>query len=48
MIHRTALWQEVQNAIAGVDAFSCKTKISQEKGHEGPCFIFPGRHEQGF
>ena len=31
MIHRTALWQEVQNVIADVNAYSCKTKISQEK-----------------
>lgn len=31
LVHCSHLWQEVQDVIAGVDAFACKTKVSKEK-----------------
>jgi len=31
LVHKPALWQEVQKVISGVDAAACKTKISKEK-----------------
>ena len=31
MVHQPALWREMENVIASVDASSCLTKVSQEK-----------------
>ena len=35
LVHRKALWEEVQDVIAGVDASTCRTKISREKTMRG-------------
>ncbi len=31
LVHQQDLWEEVQSVIAGIDAFSCRTKVSREK-----------------
>ncbi len=31
IVHKPALWLEVQRVVAGVDAIACKTKVSKEK-----------------
>jgi len=35
MVHKPALWNEVQAVIAKVDAEACKTKVSKERGMVG-------------
>lgn len=35
MVHKPALWTEVQAVIASIDAEACKTKVSKEKGMVG-------------
>ena len=41
MVHKSQLWQEVQDVIARVDAESCKTKESKEKGMMGSLLYAP-------
>ena len=31
IVHKPALWKEIQTVIASVDAAKCKTKVSKEK-----------------
>lgn len=31
LVHKPALWQEMQTVIAEVDANQCRTKVSREK-----------------
>ncbi len=40
-VHKPALWQEVQDVIASVDAAACKTKISKEKTMPGQLLYSP-------
>ncbi len=39
--HKPALWQEVQDVIASVDAEKCRTKISREKRMKGRLLYSP-------
>lgn len=41
-VHKPALWTEIRDAIASVDAASCLTKISQEKTKQGKILYSPG------
>jgi hypothetical protein len=41
MVHHQALWNEVQAVIAGVNARSCKTKVSKEKTMPGRVLYSP-------
>jgi Restriction endonuclease BglII. len=31
LVHKPKLWEEIQQVIAGIDAESCRTKVSKEK-----------------
>ena len=42
MVHHMDLWKEVKNIISGVNANSCKTKVSQEKTMKGRLLYSPG------
>ena len=35
LVHRPALWEEVREVIAAVDAQACRTKVSRERGRMG-------------
>lgn len=52
LVHQQELWEEVQSVIEGVDAFSCRTKVSQEKTMMGKRLYSPeamnGAFKQGF
>jgi hypothetical protein len=41
IVHKAALWKEVQQVIAAVDAGSCKTKVSKEKTMKGKLLFSP-------
>lgn len=41
LVHKPALWREVQQVVAGVDAASCKTKKSREKRKRGRTLYSP-------
>ena len=41
LVHKPALWREVQEVISGVDAAACKTKISKEKTMPGRILYSP-------
>lgn len=41
IVHRRRLWEEVRDVIAGVDAFSCRTKVSKEKTMRGRTLFSP-------
>ena len=41
LVHKPALWQEVQDVISGVDAAACKTKVSKEKTMPGQILYSP-------
>ena len=41
MVHQSSLWYEVQAVIAGVDAETCKTKVSKEKTKRGRMLYSP-------
>ena len=41
LVHKPALWEELQTVIAAVDANACKTKISQEKTMPGRVLFSP-------
>ena len=40
-VHKPALWKEIENIIAAVDAKGCKSKISKEKRSKGKVFYSP-------
>ncbi|MDE0204479.1 MAG: BglII/BstYI family type II restriction endonuclease [Candidatus Tectomicrobia bacterium] len=48
LVHRKALWDEVQDVVAGVDASACRTKISQEKTMPGRLLYSPGDMNKAF
>ena len=52
LVHRQDVWEEVQSVIAGVDAYSCRTKVSLEKTMLGKRLYSPeamnGAFKQGF
>ncbi len=41
MVHQPALWKEIQDVIASVDAGRCKTKVSKEKTMKGALLYSP-------
>lgn len=41
MVHKKKLWKEIQDVIRAVDANSCRTKISKEKGMVGKMLFSP-------
>ena len=41
IVHKPALWREVQDVIASVDALACKTKVSKEKTMPGRMLYSP-------
>ena len=41
IVHKPALWQEVQDVISSVDAEACKTKVSKEKTMPGRLLYSP-------
>lgn len=41
LVHRRALWQEVQEVIERVDASTCRTKVSREKTMRGRLLYSP-------
>ena len=48
LVHRKRLWTEVQNVIAQVDAFACRTKVSKEKTMQGRALFSPVDMNQAF
>ena len=47
-VHRPALWEEVQEVTAAVDAEACKTKVSQEQRTLGETFYSPSDMNKAF
>jgi hypothetical protein len=41
LVHKRALWEEVQAVIADIDGPACRTKVSKEKRTEGQLFFSP-------
>jgi hypothetical protein len=41
LVHKPALWQEIQTVITAVDADSCRTKVSKEKTMKGKLLFSP-------
>jgi hypothetical protein len=41
IVHKPALWKEIQAVIAAVDANKCKTKVSKEKTMKGALLFSP-------
>lgn len=41
LVHKPALWQEIQDIVAGVDASQLRTKVSKEKGMQGKLLYAP-------
>ena len=48
LVHRKQLWEEVQTAIAEVDAFTCRTKVSKEKTMRGRMLFSPTDMNRAF
>jgi hypothetical protein len=42
IVHKKALYEEIQEAIASVDASRFKTKVSKERGRQGEMLYSPG------
>ena len=42
IVHKLALYEEIQDAIATVDASRFKTKVSKERGRQGEMLYSPG------
>jgi len=41
LVHKPALWQEIQSVITSVDANKCRTKVSKEKTMKGKLLFSP-------
>ena len=41
LVHKPALWNEIQDVISQVDAERCRTKVSKEKGMKGKLLYSP-------
>ena len=48
LVHRKQLWDEVQDVIAGVDAWACRTKVSRERTMKGRRLFSPPDMNQAF
>lgn len=41
LVHKKALWKEIQSVISEVDANKCRTKVSKEKTMKGNFYSAP-------
>ncbi|HDR14654.1 MAG TPA: restriction endonuclease, partial [Desulfobacteraceae bacterium] len=41
LVHKPALWREIQSVITAVDASKCRTKVSKEKTMKGRLLFSP-------
>jgi len=41
LVHKPALWKEIQNVVSAVDAQKCRTKVSKEKTMKGKLLYSP-------
>ena len=41
LVHKPALWKEIENVINTVDAEKCKTKVSKERTMKGKMLYSP-------
>lgn len=48
LVHKKALWSEVQNVIRAVDGHACKTKVSKEKTKTGKILFSPIAMNEAF
>ncbi len=48
IVHKPALWREVQDVISSIDAVACKTKISKEKTMPGRLLYSPTEMNAAF
>ena len=48
LVHRKALWDEVKDVIASIDAESCRTKVSKEKTMPGRLLLSPEGMNKAF
>ncbi|MBT9156391.1 MAG: hypothetical protein DDT37_01376 [Firmicutes bacterium] len=48
IVHRPALWREVQDVVAAVNASECRTKVSKEKTMKGELLFSPIDMNAGF
>lgn len=48
LVHRGALWNEVQEVIVEVDVTACRTKVSREKTMRGRLLNSPGEMNKAF
>ena len=48
LVHRGALWNEIQEVIAEVDATACRTKVSREKTMRGRLLYSPSDMNKAF
>ena len=48
LVHHCALWDEIQDVIARVDAEACKTKVSKERTMPGKLLYSPGDMNKSF
>jgi predicted patatin/cPLA2 family phospholipase len=48
LVHKNALWKEIQEVIRAVDARACRTKISKEKRMAGDALFSPPALNKAF
>ncbi|MEP0766148.1 MAG: restriction endonuclease [Fimbriimonadia bacterium] len=48
LVHKPALWREIQDVIAVVDAGECRTKVSKEKKMQGKLLFSPKKLNASF
>ena len=48
LVHRPAIWDEIEDVIGGIDADRCRTKISQEKRSKGNLLYAPADMNNAF
>lgn len=41
LVHKKSVWKQIEGAIASIDATSCRTKVSKEKGMVGEMLYSP-------
>ena len=41
LVHQPATWKQIEEVIAGIDAESCRTKVSKEKDKAGQLLYSP-------
>lgn len=48
LVHKKKVWKEIEGAIASIDAASCRTKISKERGMVGEMLFSPVAMNEAF